>query len=533
MFGSACGSDDADTGLAVDEADFTKEIDSKGDSSAVAVFLDFEFEGALVTNSSWRPESQIEDQMLYTIGHLNGNNSVGRLDKLKLSDVRSERLDDGTTRVSYRAVLPVAWGSKTNIPTSYKFTLPTNMDSDSLNVFAEKYGHDCVDWGAHDVDSGSMWYYYRPNRSGCTFEEGATFTTEATVTVSDINTTGKYPEYTKVWEDDALKVVAVFGKYEDGATTSSDAGISAYNRFIQTMKTELAVLDTMETTPEVVPNAPGVGAPDITFTATMADGKSVQVVALLVDNVRTAPATFTQRYNELSGDADLIVYNGHAGLGANIRALAQKGRWVAGQYSIVFMNGCDSYAYVDSAMWDARAAVNPDDPTGTKHLDIVTNAMPSFFREMPNGTTQLVRALLAYDSPKTYEQIFEKVDDSEVILVSGEQDNEFMPGVEPGTDGDANWAGMSDEGRVARGEEKRYETPVLAAGTYLFAMDGDNDADLYVRIGNEPSMTEYDCRPYKYGSKESCAVELSAPAAIHVMVHGWSASNFTLAGSKR
>ena len=45
-----------------------------------------------------------------------------------------------------------------------------------------------------------------------------------------ISTSGKYPEYDKVWQDKAFKVVAVFGKYDDGAT-SGDAGISAYNRF--------------------------------------------------------------------------------------------------------------------------------------------------------------------------------------------------------------------------------------------------------------------------------------------------------------
>ena len=29
----------------------------------------------------------------------------------------------------------------------------------------------CVDFSAHDVDAGSMWYYYRPRRSGCTIDE--------------------------------------------------------------------------------------------------------------------------------------------------------------------------------------------------------------------------------------------------------------------------------------------------------------------------------------------------------------------------
>lgn len=533
MFGSACGSDTAEeNGLVVEDADFVKEIDSKGDASAVAVFVNFEFDGELITSSSWRPESQIEDQMLYTIGHLNGSNSVGRLDKLKLSNVVSERLGDGTYKVKYRAILPVAWGNKTNIPQTYKLTLPVNMTQTALDAFATKYGRTCVDWGAHDVDSGSMWYYYRPNRSGCRFDDGATLTTTASVSLSDINTSGKYPEYDKVWEDDALKVVAVFGKYEDGATTASDAGVAAYNRFISTMKSELRVAGEIATTPAVVPNAPGVENPDVTFTVTMADGKQITVVALLVDNVRTAPTSFNERYENLSGDADLIVYNGHAGLGANVRALAQKGTWVAGQYSIVFMNGCDTYAYVDSAMWDARAAVNPDDPTGTKHLDLVTNAMPSFFNEMSNGTTQLLRALMDYDSPKTYEQIFEKIDESEVVLVSGEHDNAFVPGGQPGDNGEVNWTGLTAGGPVARDEEKRFETPVLAPGTYTFAMTGDNDADLYVRVGNEPTLTEYDCRPYKYGSDETCVVELSAPTTIQVMVHGWEASTFELSGKR-
>jgi hypothetical protein len=39
------------------------------------------------------------------------------------------------------------------------------------------------------------------------------------------NTPGTYPEYHRVWEDDRLDIVAIFGKYESSATTTSDAGI--------------------------------------------------------------------------------------------------------------------------------------------------------------------------------------------------------------------------------------------------------------------------------------------------------------------
>ena len=56
-------------------------------SSNQATLLDFEFDAELSTDSSWNDKQTIEDQLLYTIGHLNADNSVGRLDKLTLSNI--------------------------------------------------------------------------------------------------------------------------------------------------------------------------------------------------------------------------------------------------------------------------------------------------------------------------------------------------------------------------------------------------------------------------------------------------------------
>jgi hypothetical protein len=247
--------------------------------------------------------------------------------------------------------------------------------------------------------------------------------------------------------------------------------------------------------------------------------------------VRTAGAAFNSRYAELTPDADLIIYNGHAGLGVNIRALASKGQWRTGQYSMVFMNGCDTYAYVDRALADAHIAVNPDDPNGTKYLDIITNAMPSFFREMSNASMALVRGLLSYEEPQTYEQMFLNIDSDEVVLVSGEQDNEFVPGDVRDGDVVEDWDGLTEAGTVARDQEIRFTTPNLAAGRYVFEMTGTDDADLYVRTGLEPTTAAYECRPFKSGSTETCVVELTSPAVIHGMVRGWdAASDFELVG---
>ena len=507
--------------------DFVKGDKGKADSSAEAVFLDFEFDGSLVTDSAFNPNQKIEDQLLYTIGHLNGDRSVGRLDKLELTDVQVED-EDGRKRISYHASLPVAWGQKDDIPSTYRLQLPADMSFAALDDFAAKYGHSCVDYGAHEVDQGSMWYYFRPERSGCSLHADDVITTEASVSLSSINTTGKYPEYHKVWEDDVLKVVAIFGKYEDGETSDSDAGIAAYNKFSQRIKSALSGRENFESVPASISSRPGVAMPELSYTADLGDGKSIEVVALLVDNIRTAPPEFNSRYEELSGTADLIAYNGHAGLGSNIRAMARKGKWETGQYAIVFMNGCDTYAYVDSSLADAHAEVNSDDDTGSKYMDIVTNALPSFFRSMPDASMALINGLLEYDDPRTYESIFRNIDSSEVVLVSGEQDNVYVPGFGEDDDGGdpvENWDGLSEAGTVVTDQEERYETPLLASGRYRFELTGSEDADLYVRVGDVPSTENYDCRPYLNGSNESCTVEITTPAKIHLMVRGWNASS--------
>ena len=510
--------------------------DGKADASAVAVFLDFRFEGELYSSGCWSAESKIEDQLLYTIGHLNGDNSVGRLDQLVLTDVETETVD-GECHITYQARLPVAWGKKHDVPETYELILPRDVSYSGLQTFTESYSHDCVDYGAHDVTSGSMWYYYRPHRSSCSPADADVVRLPAAVELSPIGTTGKYPEYHKVWEDGSLQVVAVFGKYESTGG-AGDAGVKAYANFVSAVR-DLADTwpgaEDAHTTPADLPSSVGPAHDDVTFVMGLPGGRVLQVVALLVDDIKTAGSTFDARYEALTPTADLIVYNGHAGLGANVKALANRGEWATGQYAVVFVNGCDTFAYIDSALADAHMAVNDDDEVGTKYVDIVTNAMPSFFSSMPHATMAMVKGLLSWDEPRTYEQIFKQIDSKEVVLVSGEQDNVYVPGygdVDPIEPDVEPWAGLDEEGSVVRDEERRFETPTLPAGTYRFEMSGTSDADLYVRVGEEPTFDLFDCRPWSVGSEETCEATLSAPAVIHVMVTSWTPqSTFHLVGA--
>ena len=519
-----------------DEADLydgetVKSDDGKADSSDLAVFVDAEWDGTLITDSSFNDQATVQSQLFYTIGQLNGMNSVGRIDKAIISNIVKTPVN-GRTQVKYHAKLLVAWGNKNAVPTSIELKQPLDVSSSGQQAFADKYKTSCVDFNAHDVTAGSMFYYYRPKVSGCTLAAEDVNTVTATFAPSPVQTTGKFPEYNKIWEDNRLEVVAIFGKNEDGATASSDPGIAAFNRFVSTMKTELSTRNGT-TIPADVPASPGVTAPDIEFNATLPDGKQIRVVALLTDNVRIGlqQPTFRARYENLSTRADYIVYNGHAGLGTNVRAMASAGKWVQGQYVVIQMNGCDTFAYIDDALFRAHQTINPDDTTGFKYIDIVNNGMPAFFSELSNTTMAMFRGLVAFDQPKTYEQMFRNIDSDQVVLVTGEQDNTFTPG---GGGQPLPWPGLTDSGTVAKNAQKTWATPIVAAGTYDFTMTGSNDADLYVRVGSAPTTTKFDCRPYKTGSSESCRVTLAQPSTIHVMVRGYStaASTFSLVGKK-
>jgi hypothetical protein len=273
---AACASGSADPD------GFHIKDDGKSDTSVEAVFVELEFDAELVTNFSFNPRAAIDDQLLYTIGHLNGadSNGVGRLDKVEISNVQTEDLG-GQTKITYHAVLPTAWGHPDDVPDVHRLRLPRDASFQGLEAFTDKYKDDCVDIHAHDVDAGIMWYYYRPNNFGCQIDAADVVDIDADVSLSSVNTTGKYPEYHRVWEDDTLNVLAVFGKNEEDATSNFDAGISAYNNFVRSMKTELGPLGAT-TVPADIPFSPGIDMPDVEFSVTLADGKQIVVTILLM-----------------------------------------------------------------------------------------------------------------------------------------------------------------------------------------------------------------------------------------------------------
>ena len=185
--------------------------------------------------------------------------------------------------------------------------------------------------------------------------------------------------------------------------------------------------------PPELPSSPSTeGASSLRLAADLPDGRSMTLDMRLVNvKLGSEGPAFDAWYDDVTPSADLVMYNGHAGLGWNVRTLMAKGSFRPAQYLVWFANGCDTLAYVDRTLAERRALLNPDDPAGTKYLDTVTNVMGGYFGDLEATAVTFLRAFVEVRypeiGPKTYEQILAEIDPTQVAVVTGEEDNVHEP----------------------------------------------------------------------------------------------------------
>ncbi|MGZ5279749.1 MAG: hypothetical protein ACXWC9_07405, partial [Pseudobdellovibrionaceae bacterium] len=101
-------------------------------------------------------------------------------------------------------------------------------------------------------------------------------------------------------------------------------------------------------------------------------------------------------------------------------------------YQMIYWAGCNSYSYYTLAFFDQKAKLNPTkDPKGTKNLDIISNALPSYFSLNAINAEILLKSLMKWEKPTSYQAIVDDIekraekDGSTLVLVNvlGDEDN--------------------------------------------------------------------------------------------------------------
>ncbi|PWK47824.1 S8 family serine peptidase [Pleionea mediterranea] len=74
-----------------------------------------------------------------------------------------------------------------------------------------------------------------------------------------------------------------------------------------------------------------------------------------------------------------------------------------------------------------------------------------------------------------------------------------------------------------------YDLPAGYSNLTVSISGGSGDADLYVRHGAQSTLSQYDCRPYRYGNNETCTFSSPQDGRWYLDLYGYnSASGITL-----
>jgi len=388
-----------------------------------ATFHDLTFTTSVVmarTDNTAQRDKAIVSQLFYLSGELDKvHGGHGRFAYAELSGVSVEPRADGLDRVTYTARLPVAIPRERTLGETYRVVMPTRVDEDGLSAFNAKYAGEC---GKAKYGEETFWYDFEPIATGCEIDEGDAVDVTARVSASQHVTSNKRPESERFWSDGVFRLVVVHGTDSSWSFDESDIGVREFIAFQQKLQAEFptGTASEGETTINIWK--------DWTFTAPttkLGGGEgTLEVTMLLASSLKSIGSDFDTRYDELSADADVIAYAGHSGLGKNIRALGQKGTVNKEHYQVVFIDGCSTFAYLDTTMNDRRIEVNgaDADPHGTRHLDLILNAQPSPWWAGSDNLWTLV-STLGDDEVHSYARILEGISSSGLPLVAGEEDN--------------------------------------------------------------------------------------------------------------
>lgn len=391
-------------------------------TSRTMQFLDLRFETEVIApaaaNDAERRKA-IVGQLVYLSGELDKSyGGHGRFGYVELTELRSEAFEDGLELLRYQARLPIALPKTRAVPESYTVVMPRRVDRSGLDAFNDKYSGTC---GKAKYGPANLWYDFKPVATGCDIEEGDAVVVEARVAPSQDVTTDRRPEQERFWDDGVFSVVVVHGTDSSSSFDPTDTGVRQYLRVQEQLQKDYeGEVSKGESNSDIYD--------DWSFEAATSqlDGSpgTLRVTMLLSPALKYVGSRFDARYDELSADADLIVYAGHSGLSKNIKALAERGVVRPEHYQVAFFDGCSTYAYLDNTMAQRRIDINGAeiDPFGTKYLDLVVNAQPAPWYPGASNILSLVR-LLSDTQLHSYDEILEGLSSAGMPLVAGEEDN--------------------------------------------------------------------------------------------------------------
>jgi hypothetical protein len=311
-------------------------------------------------------------------------------------------------------------------------TLPLILPLNPTSIYANSMDGDynpCTD--EHYQSEGDFWYFWDPSKEGCDLINRPDLLVKVKANAELIpNTRVSYPEYDKLYgaskDFKTLEIAVLYGLIRDDnirpdRINRRDEGYTAlrYSEKVLLEKGFKLVEKTNQGT-----NLWRVY--ELPFGAKNESKIKTRVKFYLGDTgIDSEDPTFHGRLVSAFESADILVYDGHSGLGGNLdlESLPMI-NFDKKKYQIYFFNGCSSYPYFNGTFFEAKG--------GTKYLDVVTSGLPTFaITAGPNVMSFLDNFLEG--KKLSYQKILRNLEDSNedngtyLTGVNGDEDNTFKP----------------------------------------------------------------------------------------------------------
>jgi hypothetical protein len=313
----------------------------------------------------------------------------------------SRQLDDGSLLIRYSARGKILMHKKVAKKVLAAQSLDVLLPYDLANVYDPK----CTD--EHYDTQGDYWYFWNPYREGCEHLTEEPFTKSVTIAIAPGNKTNPKAmarlDLVRGNNDngDLFSIYVVHGFNED--SSANDDGRINFEQLNEYLRNENFV-------EKVVRKADSRPLHLFTKSLELENGKTIQVeVRHLLANtaIDKKTKTFAQFMREAVYHGDVIFYGGHSGLGGNLDIASLEG--IAGKFvfnpnkkQIFFFDSCSSYSYYLSPFAAEKTKAK---------IDIVTNALSSYFHTSQATTAAFFNALLTPEKDLSWNSILTSMEE--------------------------------------------------------------------------------------------------------------------------
>lgn len=349
---------------------------------------------------------------------------------------------------------------------TYDISLPVNPDTIYKAGYSASAGKNlCTD--DHYNSEGDFWYFWNPKRPGCPLVKGKDYVVikanlEKHKNSSEVSPTKKtYPEYDKMVRTDAsgnemILISILMGMDEPDRSDrnphkSRDINAGNYRDIFEDLTrperqsglgfvagkpwSDEQIKTVVRTTQ--LPASDSLGwVEELTKSYRRPSGKSLTVTIRMffgASGINENSTSFHYFFKEALESHSAMVYDGHSGLGGHLdlESIESTERFTIAfnpnLYQIYFFNSCSSFTYYNNMYFDRKTG--PQDPKGTKSLDILNNGLATLFNVMQDTNLAVVKAIDGWlrGVAPSYQDLAKTIDSNNLFAVNGDEDNSTEP----------------------------------------------------------------------------------------------------------